>query len=268
MQFALVTGQRTLPIKGGKGTCPICSAELIAKCGPRVIHHWAHNRQRNCDPWWENETEWHRKWKELFPEDCREISLEASSGEIHRADVKTRSGIVIEIQHSTMTDEERLSRELFYGNLVWVLDGSTFQQNFFILHSLPDPNWHLSDDLVWFPANKDGEGSRHGMCYRRSENEPGASMVLVCGDNRLVKEAIGTSIGHRQFCWVRPRKAWLESKCPVYIDFGQDYIWKLMLYGEQKLPCIYPVSKEKFVHDAMVEQEANAIATRFYKINP
>jgi hypothetical protein len=58
-----------------------------------------------------------------FPEECREISHIAPDGEIHRADIKTPSGIVIEVQHSAMTDAERLSREAFYENLVWVVDG-------------------------------------------------------------------------------------------------------------------------------------------------
>ncbi|WP_287302509.1 hypothetical protein [Mesorhizobium sp.] len=42
----------------------------------------------------------------------REISHIAPDGEIHRADIKTPSGIVIEVQHSAMT-AERLSREAF-----------------------------------------------------------------------------------------------------------------------------------------------------------
>jgi competence protein CoiA len=89
---------------------------------------------RNCDPWWENETEWHRTWKNLFPESCREISHIASDCEVHRADIKTPTGIVIEVQHSAMTDAERQSREAYYGNLVWVIDGRGFRDNFDIYH--------------------------------------------------------------------------------------------------------------------------------------
>ena len=51
---------------------------------------------------------------------------------------KASTGIVIEVQHSNITDAERLSRESFHGNLVWVMDGSIFRQNFDIYHSLPD----------------------------------------------------------------------------------------------------------------------------------
>jgi competence protein CoiA len=74
---------------------------------------WAHAGWRNCDPWWENETPRHREWKSLFPDHCREITHTAHDGEIHRADIKTPTGIYIEVQHSSMTDAERLSRESF-----------------------------------------------------------------------------------------------------------------------------------------------------------
>jgi len=90
---------------------------MIAKCGSRIMRHWAHTHAKNCDPWWENETQWHRDWKNHFPPDSREVSHTAENGEIHRADVKTTTGIVIEFQHSAMTDQERLSREQFYKNL-------------------------------------------------------------------------------------------------------------------------------------------------------
>jgi hypothetical protein len=57
--------------------------------------------------------------------------------EVHRADVKTPTGIVLEFQHSNMTDAERLSREAFYGDMIWILDGWPFRSNFDIYHALP-----------------------------------------------------------------------------------------------------------------------------------
>jgi competence protein CoiA len=139
LQYAIVNNQRREAFRGANGICPSCGAAMIAKCGPRVIHHWAHVSLKNCDPWWEPETAWHREWKNLFPEECREISHTAPDGEVHRADIKTSTGIVIEVQHSSITDAERLSRESFYGNLVWIVDGKAFRKNFDIFHVLPDP---------------------------------------------------------------------------------------------------------------------------------
>ena len=95
---------------------------MIPKCGNERIRHWAHKGKRRCDPWWE-ETEWHRSWKNRFPEDWQEKVQFAENGEKHIADVKTDDGWVIEFQHSPIKAEERDSREAFYTSLIWVIDG-------------------------------------------------------------------------------------------------------------------------------------------------
>ena len=82
-----------------KGVCPSCGSELIAKCGEIVIHHWAH-KKKCSDHWWENETEWHRNWKDKFPKEWQEVVHFSDDGEKHIADVKTRNGFVIEFQHA------------------------------------------------------------------------------------------------------------------------------------------------------------------------
>lgn len=69
MKFALINGDKAEATKGAKGVCPSCGSELIAKCGEVKVDHWAHKGNRNCDPWWENETDWHRSWKGNFPKD-------------------------------------------------------------------------------------------------------------------------------------------------------------------------------------------------------
>jgi hypothetical protein len=51
----------------------------------------------------ENETEWHRAWKDQFPPEWQEIVHLAGDGERHIADVKTGDGWVIEFQHSYIT---------------------------------------------------------------------------------------------------------------------------------------------------------------------
>lgn len=107
------------------GKCPSCGAEMIARCGQIKVWHWAHKSKRNCDPWWENETEWHREWKNRFPETWQEVVLnDTSSGEKHIADVRTGDGFVIEFQYSHINYEEQNARESFYRRMVWVLNGS------------------------------------------------------------------------------------------------------------------------------------------------
>jgi competence protein CoiA len=272
LEFAIHDGVRKAAFKGGSGTCPTCGAAMTAKCGPRVMHHWAHAGRRNCDPWWENETPWHREWKSRFPESFREIAHVAPDGEIHRADIKTEKGIVIEIQHSAMSDAERLSREEFYRNLVWIIDGRPFRKNFEVFHALPDPHSELGKDVVWYKARRHLRGTVGGMFFRLSENRVhnpdlsksniGKGMVEIHGRHDIEEQIRECYLGHHQYDWVRPRQTWLEATCPVFIDFGTDFLLKLETYDETGLPCVRHVARELFVRDAQSLESAQDIGRR------
>ena len=123
MLFALVDGERTGPRKGLIGYCPVCDQEVRPRVGAIRAPHWYHLSLRECDHWWEPETEWHRGWKAHFPEGWHEYLHRAPDGERHIADVRTDHGWVIEFQHSYIKPEERQSRDDFYRPLVWVVDG-------------------------------------------------------------------------------------------------------------------------------------------------
>ncbi len=124
MRFALVNGQRQEAQPNVSGECPACKRPMVAKCGEVRLRHWAHKGRLLCDPWWENETGWHRAWKDQFPADWQEFVHLAGDGERHIADVKTGDGWVIEFQHSHIKPEERRSRDAFYLKLIWVVDGT------------------------------------------------------------------------------------------------------------------------------------------------
>ena len=124
MKFALVNGKRQEAQPKLSGKCRTCGHPMVAKCGEVKMWHWAHKRHSSCDPWWENESEWHRAWKEQFPVHWQEFVHEAENGEKHIADVKTDQGWVIEFQRSFLNPEERRSRDAFYPKLVWVVDGT------------------------------------------------------------------------------------------------------------------------------------------------
>ena len=123
MRFALSNNLRIEATKGAKGICPCCATELVARCGEIKVHHWAHKKKCN-DHWWENETEWHRDWKNKFPKDWQEIIHKDTVGEKHIADVKTLEDWVVEFQHSPISKEERSSRDNFYKKIIWVVDGT------------------------------------------------------------------------------------------------------------------------------------------------
>lgn len=131
MKFALINGQKVEASKGAKGNCIVCDSEVIAKCGEVKINHWAHKGVRNCDSWWEPETEWHRSWKNNFPLQWQEIILpDPLTGEKHIADVRTGAGLVIEFQHSAINPNERIAREKFYKNMIWVVDGTRLKRDY------------------------------------------------------------------------------------------------------------------------------------------
>lgn len=124
MKYALVNGQRQEAQPGLPGKCPNCDRSMVAKCGEIKIWHWAHLEKRICDHWWENETEWHRTWKEHFPADWQEIPHSSGCGKKHIADVKTDQGWVLEFQHSYLNPVERRARDSFYPKLIWLVDGA------------------------------------------------------------------------------------------------------------------------------------------------
>src|ERR1700733_8979392 len=112
MKFAEVEGLRREASPRLSGKCFVCDGPTIARCGQIRVRHWAHQTGHTCDHWWEPETEWHRDWKNRFPEHWQEIIQSAVDGTKHIADVKTASGLVIEFQHSSIKPNEREAREL------------------------------------------------------------------------------------------------------------------------------------------------------------
>lgn len=184
MKYAIVHGQRAEPTKAAKGTCPACGSEMIARICKTKVDHWAHKSKQNCDLWWENETAWHREWKNCFEIEWQEfVHKDEATGEIHIADVTTPHGWTLEIQHSPLDDEERKARNTFYKKIVWVVDGTRRKTDIDQLSRLlassikfktkiptfavnPDnknrllAEWHNNDSLVFFDFkqfNLDGQ---------------------------------------------------------------------------------------------------------------
>jgi len=175
-----------------------------------------------------------------------------------------------------MTDAERRSREDFYGNLVWVIDGRGFRDNFDIYHLLPAPDAEIAQDLVWAKATRPMQGAARGIFFRLSESraefpDENITKATLRGGfyhfmHEIEAEVEQAYRGHHQYDWVRRRRTWLDAASPVYIDFGEHRLARLETYDESGLRCICLVSKRKFVHDVMVETDARAIATRFYPL--
>lgn len=130
MISAMINGEKRPPkMKGEKTVCDGCSGTLRAVMPQFKAAHWRHEGG-DCDPWSEPESEWHRTWKGLFnPIHCEVFMRDFDSREIHRADVMCPKnggpGVVLELQHSHISEDERLSREAFYSRenrMFWLLN--------------------------------------------------------------------------------------------------------------------------------------------------
>ncbi len=122
MQYAInEQGKRVIAYSGGRGVCPVCFSPVLAKVGIINVRHWAHISCDECDNWSEPETLWHRQWKDCVPETWREVVTE-KNGKRRRADIMRPDGIAVELQHSSISVEEIVEREAFYGNMTWIFD--------------------------------------------------------------------------------------------------------------------------------------------------
>ena len=111
---------------GLRAYCPTCHGEVISVCPKlNIVKHWRHKRDMDCDTWdnpHDSLSLWHRNWQKLVIPEKSEVTI----GE-HRADMQGNNDIVLEIQHSTEISIDNIRvREEYYKNMVWVLDSSTF----------------------------------------------------------------------------------------------------------------------------------------------
>lgn len=162
MLYAWVDGIKRPPIKKGeRTTCRDCNGVLTSVIPFENVKHWRH-KAGDCDSWSEPETPWHLDWKEVFPEHCREISLiDQATGELHRADVLCGSGTphatVLELQHSSISEDERSAREAFYRQahrmfwLIHIHDSSSFL------------SWNFAISLDWKKKPLDIDGNRFAV---------------------------------------------------------------------------------------------------------
>jgi competence protein CoiA len=242
MQYALLNGDKTAALKGAQGICIGCGKKVIAKCGVVKIHHWAHSVAAKCDSWWENETIWHREWKEKFPVDFREVNFfDDHLQEYHRADVHTAAGITIEFQNSPITLHELQAREAFYPKLIWIVNGLKFK-GFKILKALPHPDHPVLE-------NYEFRNSEHLSMIRKTDalRQNANTEVLNFYHEDLKNIPITTAF--YAFSWRNPHLAWLNVACPVFIDFGGHFLYRLRTRYQvsENYRYLQMVSKKSFL---------------------
>jgi competence protein CoiA len=212
MMFGMVAGERITAEPGLRGSCPHCRAEVIAKCGPINVWHWAH-RAADCDTWTEPMTQWHIDWQSRFPDELREVTIGN-----HIADAQL-SGGVIEFQHSSLSADEIRERENHYGRMLWVFDAiDAYESDRLNLRRKCKPGirstWELS---AGFGAS--ALGFKPGVNYVRRDSS---------GRFQHVRDEDALDPGaYRTFRWQHPRRSILACRRPVFLDLGEGQLLEL-----------------------------------------
>lgn len=241
MKFSLVDGKKAEPFPKGKGICPSCGNETLSKCGNRKVWHWAHCSNKMCDSWWENETLWHREWKKFWDINNQEVvQFDDVTGEKHIADVKNNSGVVIEFQNSPIKEDELLSREKFYKNMIWIVNADKFKKNITFGAKLPNPDAPGVDDMCIYPNSTKGG---YFIYYRESERRPDSQMVKVQDSHQINDFVKESHCGHYLFTWKRPRSVWFTVSTTVFFDFGDEILWNLVKFNSCSPHCFKAFSK-------------------------
>ena len=219
MLWAETTTGRAMPSPKGRGVCPGCGGEVLAKCGEHVSWHWAHVAS-DCDPWSEPESTWHRRWKQMFPPEWQERQIGA-----HRADVLTPHG-GIEFQRSSISSTEIREREDFYGRMIWVIDATRYRM---------EEEENISEMLRRF---------------RASLNEPPYPGLFDLLSNPRVVEIANSSQASQKrdelfkafilreresrkrttFRWYWPAKSWKAARKTIFLDFGRSRLGRVTAF--------------------------------------
>lgn len=186
------------------------------------------------------ETPWHRNWKKAFPPAFREVRfVDSAFGELHRADVHTPCGTTLEFQNSPISMEELRSREAFYPNLVWILNGKKFK-GFRVLKSLPD----VDDPRL---SAYEFCHSDHLSMVRKSDLSQDKPKILNFYHPEI--KGIPLTSYYYSFCWKHPHRVWFEAKCPIIVDLGGHFLYQLkqrkQLSGDY--PYLHIIPRKSFI---------------------
>jgi hypothetical protein len=279
MEYALYNGLRSAAQPGLKALCEHCGTEVIAKCGSKKIWHWAHTTLENCDSWYEPETAWHRHWKQRFGKQCSEIRI-LREGVYHIADVLNKDGIVFEFQNSSISSEVIAAREAFYGEkMIWVINGEAFKSSFKFLDDAFLSDWELKTvdefeaaqhyrpyaagliiedwrlkqdsvksllkhrDFVHLPDMRIYVRPIHGPANKKAlEEQLNAEIEILYNTQKSKQDSTKGS-----FAWLHPRRSWEDTKRPVFLDFGDDHLYRVTQGMGKEQGQGVKISKEKFV---------------------
>ena len=220
MLFAILDDKKIEPIPNTHATCPFCEEKVLSRCGKIKVWHWAHFKGNSCDPWYEPETPWHRKWKLTFGKEFTEIKI-IKENSWHVADVLTKEKVVIELQNPPIQKDIIRRREEFYGDrMIWLINGIKFKESFFI-KDFDDKShwWGLKHNNC---KNREGKKIFKWEYPRKSWEDARRHIFIDFHDETLfwIQRGMGTNTGVGKYI----------SKQEFISKYGGDYNKHLYLF--------------------------------------
>jgi hypothetical protein len=107
-------------------TCRCCSSQLQAVLQTDKAKHFRHASTDDCvSSTDDNLLLWHILWQSTVNVKNREYTMKENNKR-HRADIYIpENDYVIEIQHSHIDPDKIKEREIFYKNIIWIIDGTS-----------------------------------------------------------------------------------------------------------------------------------------------
>lgn len=137
--------------------CPDCEEQVIPRCGKINAPHFTHKGYADCYSRAESGEEWKSAWK------CRVRSVvcDIQIGR-HRADIVGNNGVVIKLQHYSLSAGDIEKQEQYYASLngmVWVINAEGIRHNITLRekdghHTFrwKHPRWsylYITEPLFW-----------------------------------------------------------------------------------------------------------------------
>jgi hypothetical protein len=233
MLFAIVDGKKMGACPNALGACQLCNGKVFSKCGELNVWNWAHYKDKNCDYWFEPETEWHKNWKLIFGEHNSEIVISKNSVR-HIADILTKDKVVIELQNSPIQPNVIRERETLYGEqMIWVVNGIRFKESFSIFKS---------------PLEEDEEYRLHNSLYKY-----------------YGKPLNDSNQNEFNFSWRWSKISWEEAQRDIYIDFGDENLFFVYDGMGTNSGRGRKISKERFI--VKYGGDLNLLATMSTRLN-
>jgi hypothetical protein len=263
MIYALTEDSKKIEASpGAKAACPLCKSPVVAKCGPTNVWHWAHDSLADCDSWiYEPKTKWHCNWQRRFHRDDIEVVIERN-GERHIADIVGNGDLVIEIQNSPISSDEINKRELFYGKMIWILNGKQFAHNLEIFGFDSSIDMNFLSDYIFYEESKgvsgrvrlivpeydDGAIERffksNSNFYQQDIDEENvwfipdidqlkndelpselkSLYIAFALENQFLLKVDDTRSYPVSFVWKHLKRSWLGAQMPIFIDVGPNFM--------------------------------------------